>query len=525
MTTMLTLRALVEDRALTLSVLVPGPAGALDAEIAWPHTTELPDPSPYLGRRELVLTNGLWHGPPGAAADFVAHVRAAGGAGIVFGLRESVPATPRDLVEECRRAELPLLELSVAVPFTALSQAAAGAYAEDRQNTLVASVRRGNALADAISGGTGADGVLRVLGRDHDLPLAVVDRAGRSLTTTGVELPDADLTAVARALTRRPPPLEVALASKGPAVLFPVGAFGEADAALLCLRPADALDDAERGALEQAAHFLSLEVARRQAVQAIEMRFAGELVDMILSGVGASGELAGRLEAFGIDADGPLAVCALALAEDGATGSPDLAETARQAFVSEGVPAVLATGSRDVVAIFAWRRAAAALPEWAGRLVASLDRRFAGRRTVLGLGGPVVGGTALRNPLMEAREACQVLGRRPTGPSVARFSELPSHTALLGQLDPRDLRRFADALLAPLREHDTARGARLEATLRAFLEHEGQFAAAADALYIHVNTLRKRLSRISELTGRDVLRLEGRVDVFLALRADALARP
>lgn len=524
---MLTLRTLVENERLELSVLVPGPQGALDAEVTWVHNTELLDPSPYLGRRELVLTNGLWHDSPHASESFVANARAAGAAGIVFGLRESVRSTPADLLDVCREAELPLLELSVAVPFTALSQAASDAYAEERQSRLVRSVRRGNALADAISSGTGAGGVLRVLRRDYALPLSVVDRMGRELAAEGVHLEEADLAAVAEALTRHPPPLEILLGRDAPASLFPVGVFGEADAALLCSRPASALDDAERAALEQAAHFLSLEVARRQAVQAIEMRFAGELVDMILSGVGSSTELARRLEAFGMDADGPLGVCALAFAEDadeGARVSADLAEAARQAFVTDGVPAVFATGSQDITVVFSWRLTREELSAWTRRIASSLDRRFPGQRTVLGLGGPVNGFSRLRTPLVEAREVCQILGRRAAGPSVGHFSELPSHSALLGRMDQQSLRRFADALLVPLRDHDASRGTQLEKTLRSFLEHEGQFSATSDFLYVHVNTLRNRLARISELSGRDVMRLEGRVDLFLALEADALAK-
>jgi PucR family transcriptional regulator, purine catabolism regulatory protein len=73
---------------------------------------------------------------------------------------------------------IPLLEVSVAVPFTAISQAATAIYAKQRQNVLVAMARRGDALAGAISRGAGASGVLRVLCRDHELPLAVVDRMG-----------------------------------------------------------------------------------------------------------------------------------------------------------------------------------------------------------------------------------------------------------------------------------------------------------------------------------------------------------
>ena len=41
----------------------------------------------------------------------------------------------------------------------------------------------------------------------------------------------------------------------------------------------------------------------------------------------------------------------------------------------------------------------------------------------------------------------------------------------------------------------------------------------AEMLHLHVNTVRYRVERIEELTGRDLSRLEDRVDVFLALRS------
>ncbi|REF36083.1 PucR family transcriptional regulator ligand-binding domain-containing protein [Thermasporomyces composti] len=186
---MLTIRSLVADEALELRVLAAGRPGALDADVVWVHNTELLDPSPYLRQRELVLTNGLWHEGAESSATFVANVVRAGGAGIVFGLREQAPTTPPDLIAACRDAELPLLEISATVPFTAVSRAVATVYAERRQRALLRTVRRGDALAEAISVGSGAAGVLRVLRRDHDLPLAVVDRTGRLLGAEGVPLP------------------------------------------------------------------------------------------------------------------------------------------------------------------------------------------------------------------------------------------------------------------------------------------------------------------------------------------------
>ncbi|SNT34519.1 DNA-binding transcriptional regulator, PucR family [Streptosporangium subroseum] len=519
---MFTLGALVRTLSLELRVLVPGPPGVMEAEVTWVHTTELPDPSNYVRERELVLTNGLWIGQV-TPAEFVASMKRAGAAGVMFGLLAATPTTPRELVDACREADLPLLEISPRVPFTAVSETVAAMYAEERQSVLVGMVRRGDALARAISRGAGASGVLQVLRRDHDLPLAVVDRMGRLLAEAGARLDDEQLQAVARGLARRPPALELELGPTDRATLFLVGAVGDVDAALICLRPVSALDRIEQDALEQAARFLSLEVAKQQAVQAIELRFASELLEMVLSGGRRAAEVPGRLQAFGVDAGGPLAVCAIAFAEGEAATLPGLAEVVGEFFVTEGVPVVVAGGTQDVVAVLSWRYPEDGLVSLAERLAGAVARRFTGRRPVVGLGGVADDSAGLREPLTRSRETCRVLRRSRGGPVARTFAELGTHRLLLGLQDAGALRGFADVVLVPMREHDVRRGGELEVTLRAFLDHDGHWAATAASLHVHVNTLRNRLSKITELTGRDVSRTEDRVDLFLALEADAMS--
>src|SRR4051812_7558968 len=149
---------------LELTLLVPGADDAVDRELLWLHNTELPDPSPYLRPGELVLTNGMWLEGTGPES-FVDAVLRAEGAGIVLGLREESPETPPGLITACRSAGLPLAELSVAVPFTALTRAAAAILAEARLGELTGAVRRGGALASALSRGAGAAGILQVVRR------------------------------------------------------------------------------------------------------------------------------------------------------------------------------------------------------------------------------------------------------------------------------------------------------------------------------------------------------------------------
>lgn len=74
-------------------------------------------------------------------------------------------------------------------------------------------------------------------------------------------------------------------------------------------------------------------------------------------------------------------------------------------------------------------------------------------------------------------------------------------------------------LLAPLNELASrdANGQLLR-TLRSWCEHDGQPQACADALGVHRNSLRYRLERIAELTGKDVSRLSDLVELYLSIQ-------
>ena len=520
---MLSLALLISDATLELTLLVPGADGAVDSEVLWLHNTELPDPSPYIRETELVLTNGLWRATVDAET-FVSALTRARAAGLVFGLTEQTPAVPTDLVEACFDAALPLASLSIAVPFTTITQAAARIQGEARQSALAGLVRRGNALASSISRGGGAEGVLDVLRRDHDLPLLVADRMGRRLAGTVGQVDSEALRVAAEALGRRPPPLEVDLPSAGPASLFLIdGAMGEIDAGLFCLRPLTELQPAERDALDQAARFLSMEVAKQQALQAFESRFSSELLEMILSGPARAAEVPERLRAFGIDPSGRLAVITMIVGEDRIrpAGTTDEIE---HFFRQRGIPAVIVAGSQDTVVVFGWHAEAAKIVDLAQQLVDALAKRYPHDRTLIGVGEPAPNAGALREPLIRSREACHALRRHsPQKSRVATFADVSTHRMLLGLHDRGVLRRFADDILGPLRTHDEQNGTEFVRTLRVFLANDGHWSTTAAELYIHVNTLRNRVIRITELTGRDVTRLADRVDLFLALEAEGLA--
>ncbi|MGI8310453.1 PucR family transcriptional regulator [Saccharopolyspora hattusasensis] len=105
----------------------------------------------------------------------------------------------------------------------------------------------------------------------------------------------------------------------------------------------------------------------------------------------------------------------------------------------------------------------------------------------------------------------------PGRAEVVVAAELASHEVLLASA-PDELRRsYRQRLLADLIEYDSAHDSGLLRTLRVFLDCSGSWSRCAKRLHVHVNTLRYRIQRIEEITGRDLAEFPSRVDFYLAL--------
>lgn len=78
--------------------------------------------------------------------------------------------------------------------------------------------------------------------------------------------------------------------------------------------------------------------------------------------------------------------------------------------------------------------------------------------------------------------------------------------------------QFAHRLLRPLIDHDADNDASLVDTLRAFVDNSAQTRSTSQALGVHENTVRYRLTKIAEISTIDPARLESLLDVTFALR-------
>ncbi len=132
---------------------------------------------------------------------------------------------------------------------------------------------------------------------------------------------------------------------------------------------------------------------------------------------------------------------------------------------------------------------------------------------------------SLRMSFHEARCALEAVRlRNGDAPDVASYSDLGAFQLLLSLQDDDALNSYCRSVLGPIEQGEGEYGDELVRSLDVFIEHNGHWEKAAAALYCHRHTLRYRIRRIEQLTGRDFSNARDRIEFWLALRGRELAR-
>ncbi|MEU9377601.1 PucR family transcriptional regulator ligand-binding domain-containing protein [Streptomyces sp. NPDC048255] len=562
------LRELLDIDELGLRPLVGADTGdgMLDRAIAAVPTIDRADPGRFLTGGELVLTGLAWWHEDGDAEAFVRVLVRAGVTALAAGEVEH-GLVPDDLVRACRRHGLPLLAVRPETSFSAITEHVLrrlhGLHRQNGVGSLAAVVERHRMLlADRSS----ADLVLDLLRENLGVDVRVLSATGRQIS--GAQPPLRARTAAALAArylaarrARQAAPHVVRIGDR-PYSLAPVSdvravhdlhdvrdAIGrgphaeelgdwlvviEADTSYWPGPDAELLDRlVELVTDARSAHEQSKAALRDLAGRALELLHstvpAEEIpvrlrstAQSIVSGqltwpreqfVIASGEwhegrpvpaaaLRVLLEEALLQPDGPVRVSPQDIA-----GTVDGEQAVLLVLVPEPTPG-LPDPSLDCAAL--QRRLSAALARWLGPT----------DRVCVGISVPVDEPGNARRALEEARNALRIARAGPERVTVRGPDDLTTHILSLLPLIPADTRRaFADRLLGPLRDHDRRHRTDLLTTLRTFLDCDASWTACAARLHLHTNSLRHRVTRIEQLTGRDLSRLETRLDFLAALRS------
>jgi len=132
---------------------------------------------------------------------------------------------------------------------------------------------------------------------------------------------------------------------------------------------------------------------------------------------------------------------------------------------------------------------------------------------------------SLRLAFHEARCALEAARlRNGDAPEVASHRDLGAFQLLLSLQDDDALLSYCRGVLGPVEHGEGDYGEELLRSLDVFIEHNGHWEKAANALYCHRHTLRYRIRRVEQLTGRDFSSARDRIEFWLALRGRELAR-
>ena len=531
---MLTVRELIGE----LDVCLLAGESNLDLPIRWVHMTELIDPTPWLSGGEVLLTTGMQLDTPERQREFVELLADHQIAGLGFGTGFGHEQVPAPLVEAARDREFPVFEVPYETPFIAITEAAFSKLVNEQYAVLRRALSAQERLERVVLSERGLEALAGTLATLVGASVLVFDARGELLVQHAFRrrLGTEDLAALREAVRERigrrdhvqfMPSLEDP--SRGLAI--PVASEGGAgsglpapEAWLVAVKDDAPLSDFDRLALRQAVTIVALELLRERVAGDTERRLAGDVLAGLLAGELSGTDLQRRLEPFGL----PGSVAVLALPKPGSAGNGNgngrfqLAESAMaSALRAEATPALVATNGQVVALIPGMDEEA--LFALAERVADRVGRELSGQQIRVGVGRAVAGAEARRS-YHEARCTLEALALGLGGreAKIATYRDLGSFQLLLSLQDDEALKLFCDSILGPIEQSEGYYGGELMRSLEAFIEENGQWERAAKRLFCHRHTLRYRIRRVEELTGRDLGSARDRIEFWLALRGREL---
>ncbi|WP_067183768.1 PucR family transcriptional regulator [Microtetraspora niveoalba] len=522
------LRDLLAVEELRLTLL----SGDADREIGGVLVTDLPDPGRYVSPGDLVLTGLMWRRDAADSEAFADALVASGVAALGAG-DARLGLVPDDLTAACGKRGLPLFEVPVEVSFAAIADVVNRRLSGARAGDLRRALGRHRRIVAAVAEGAGLGRLFALMASELGVAGAVLSASGSVIAGDLPEEHAVRLAGEALRATRLPRVVRPGGPKGGDAAPYTIFAVDRAHRAAGWVLACRGELDVEVG--YELASCVAMERARMEEGRRVERRLAEELIGLAVSGRADLPELSARLRTCGIEAAEPYAAVAATMTAT-ATATATAAAAGTGPGAAAGGPDPVTLGGQVVEELLDRRAVAAAGAEGAVALVplrghgtaAALAARLRERVAVIASGLPrarvcvgvsagLAGAAAIRGGAEEAGYARRMAELR--GGGVVTSDEIYTHGLLLATVPDRVRRSFASRLLDPLVDYDRRHRAELTLTLGTFLDCAGSWNACAERLHVHVNTVRYRIRRIEELTGKDLSSMADRVDLFLALRA------
>ena len=494
------------DLHLRLRVGAGPDARALREPLTWAHSSDLPDPTPWLSAGGLLLTDGTQFAPGGEAAwvdGYVGRLVAAEVAALGFATQVVHPEIPAQVVNACRRRGLTLVEVAERAPFMAIIAFVNDAAARERRERLEWSLAAHRSIARAALRPDGLNAVLRELEGQLGCWVALFDAAGyRVPTATRLPVPIAveqEVGEMVRTALSRGTRGSLRISSAGVDVTMQTLGRPRELHGVLAVGTQAPLGGAERDLVTSVIALASISLDQTRAIEDARHRLRTSLFELLLSG---DAEVASSTvtSLWGPLPGPPIRVCVLAGARPGRALLTDLEQFSERhqgrLFFAEHSERIVVVVHDDDTAF----------------LREILGHHFPGA----GASSPV-GWPQLRVGLTEASRAAE---RVAPDRDLVRFDELTAE-GMLGLLQAAGGADVARRILLPLTARPAAEREMLVSAVTVWLRHNGAWDPSARELAVHRHTLRHRVSAVERLLGLDLERFADRAELWAALQLAA----
>lgn len=473
--------------------LVAG-AGGADNTVLWTHTSELPEPGPWLEGGELLIVNGF--GIPISAAEQVEYVEGLARhrlAGIAISVR--APDLTPELLAAADEHDFPVLRVPRQVPFIELSYLVANASDRSARGRLSRHLEIFKTLRLRNSPGGDVATIYTQLERVSGYRLAVLSPAGRALLSQWPWVPD-DVSFRPQAAAST----DLRVLDRG--FILPL-VVGDRVTAYLVGQEDPDLKPGGLAALQHVSTLAVLDAIDDQRRREALHREGGELFAHALDERTDRNDLARRLGSFGLDVSAGLRVMAFAEANVNRATAVPTEIAVRDWMADRDIPHLMTTQEHLVVL-------AGCDDEEVRALITDLELS-------VGVSAPL---NDSRDLMRMRRQAVWSLGLATQAPQASVvFAEQQLGLARWLNPDLETVRHLSGEVLHPLRAYDATNGSDLVRTLVVYFRHEGRLRPAAEQLFVHEHTLTYRLKRIEQLTSKSLKNYRDTFELWLAVEA------
>jgi purine catabolism regulator len=539
---MITVQDILEIPNLNLKLLAGGKSTS--NPVRWVHITEIPDPTRWLRGGELLLTTG--YGFVGAEERQIAQLKELidhNISGLGFGTGFTFDKVPECLVRVAEEYSFPLFEVPYHVPFIAITEAVASKIVNEQYSLLQRSLAVHEKLTKIVLEEKGLEAILSTLSALVGCSAVLFDFHGVVLceATYRRHLGAGVIGELWQQISDRRANRQnfgLALDGIGSGVqVYPVVASHRIGAFLAVVKDSGDFSDYDRIILHHVVTVTALELVKKKAVAETEKRLAGDFFDELIASDLYEEEIARRLTFFGLDPEAEHLIVLVDI--DGFKAFVESAGEREEAVVQDVKErlhwavdefmarreALFISASRSdsvVILVQPGKDRGQLMLGLAGELQATVAQMLPEIGVSVGIGRPHRSLVDLRQSYYEAHYAIKIRKLKGGDGVIASFDDLGSYGLLLGLQDTLSLEVFYDSVLGKLQEYDEQNSSDLVKSLACFLEANGHWGDAAEKLYVHRHTLRYRMKRVEEITGRSLDNSQDRMEFWLALKAREL---